>query len=265
MLKLVPMAVVLVLSYSCQARLSSSELEGASKKQHCLDACPEVKKGNRLVVHDIYSLSNNPDTKFADWAAYKVTPESLGAGSEGVRAWQADPTLPETETLEPPDYAGAFEELEVDRGHQVPLASFLGTQFWKETNYLSNITPQKSALNQGPWKRLETAERNLTKKFDAVWVLTGPVYEASEPTLPHADEEHRVPSAYWKVITLMDGDRRITGGFYFEQDTDREADICQHVMSLKNIQKYSKLNASLGSGGKRLDENNEFLSLINCL
>ena len=61
----------------------------------------------------------------------------------------------------PDDYTGANAALGTDRGHQAPLASFAGTDHWRDTNVLSNITPQASALSQGPWARLETRVRDL--------------------------------------------------------------------------------------------------------
>jgi hypothetical protein len=108
--------------------------------------------------------------------------------------------LAPNETLEPADYTGAHAALKVDRGHQAPLADFKGTTLWAETNYLSNITPQRSDLNQGPWVRLEHAVRASVGENRSVWVLTGPLYEQQWATLPGADEPHRIPSGYWKII-----------------------------------------------------------------
>ena len=47
-----------------------------------------------------------------------------------------------------------------DRGHQAPLATFKGKN-WQETNYTTNITPQKPQLNRGVWLDLERYERSL--------------------------------------------------------------------------------------------------------
>jgi len=125
---------------------------------HCLMGCPTgAAASNDLIVREIYALSSNDTTKFADWVAYRVTKETMGTSQDLNRTWRADPMLEDDETLEPNDYTDAFGELDTDRGHQAPLASFAGTVFWRTTNYLSNITPQKSDLNQGPWVNLEAA------------------------------------------------------------------------------------------------------------
>ena len=111
------------------------------------------------MVRSIYVLSSNDTTKLADWVAYRVTEETIGATA--ARKWKADPALADAETLEPDDYRDANAAHGTHRGHQAPLASFTSTADWETRNYLSNITPQKSDLNQGPWKGLENAVRDF--------------------------------------------------------------------------------------------------------
>lgn len=192
--------------------------------KHCLLGCPSG--GGPLVHRDSYVLRNNAMTKFADWVAYVVQPSGLGPPRS--RTWRSDPDLPEDQTLEPDDYVRAHAVLHTDRGHQAPLASFAGAPDWAATNYLSNITPQRSALNQGPWVALETAVRRLAARLESVpvYVVTGPLFERTMPALPNADEDHLVPSGYWKLIARRDGDRIRAAAFVMDQDTKRSADFC---------------------------------------
>ena len=164
---------------------------------HCLAGCPAgAPATNALVVREIYALSNNEETKFADWVAYRVTRETIGTSDSLDRTWRDDELLDPADTLEADDYDGAFRALRTDRGHQAPLASFAGTRFWRVTNILSNITPQKSALNQGPWVRLESAVRDAAYASLQIYVVTGPTFDPDEDTmrLPGADEPHSVPT-----------------------------------------------------------------------
>ncbi len=150
----------------------------------CMGPCPQgtATLANQVIVRPAYTLSNNPVTKFADWIAYAVDARNFGPSRP--RDWRADPDLPASATLEPDDYRDAAATLKTDRGHQAPLASFAGMESWATTNYLSNITPQASALNQGPWVRLETAVRSLASRSGgAVHVVTGPLYERPMPSL----------------------------------------------------------------------------------
>jgi endonuclease G len=205
---------------------------------HCLDACPLGAPENAdLIVREIYTLSADPLTKLAVWVAYRVTPETIGPSQS--RDWAADPWLAPDETLEPEDYDGANAALKVDRGHQAPLAAFSGTPFWAETNILSNITPQASALNQASWQQLEARETRLAKEANVgVYVLTGPLFERLMPPLPGADERHRVPSGYWKVVMTADG--RMSA-FLFDQETPRGADYCEMQRSFDEVELRARL------------------------
>ena len=160
------------------------------------------QSGSTLIVREIYALSNNAETKLANWVAYRLTPDELQSAAEQERDWQADPQLPARETLEPADYAGASRALGLDRGHLAPLADFAGTRYWRQANYLSNVAPQSAALNRGPWLALENCERELAREYGAVYVCCGPLYERPMPSLPSADEPHEVPSGYWKVVIV---------------------------------------------------------------
>lgn len=44
------------------------------------------------------------------------------------------------------------------------ISSYYGEAWWESTSYLSNITLQKSALDQGAWVRLESVVRTIESK-----------------------------------------------------------------------------------------------------
>ncbi len=189
---------------------------------------------NDLIIRRIYALSNNDQTKFADWVAYKLTPVEVMGTLDIKRKWKADPMLDANETLEPKtdDYKGSNAAHKYDRGHQAPLGSFKGSLWASETNFLSNITPQKADLNQGPWKKLESAVRAFIKKGNTVWVMTGPIYKTDIDPLPNADETHKVPSAYWKIISTKTGNQIKATAFIMEQTTPRSATLASKLTTV---------------------------------
>ena len=196
---------------------------------------------NHILKREYITLSNNDSTKFADWVAYRLTKEIIN-GPKRRRKWEADPALTDAETLEPNDYKKAHKMLETDRGHQAPLGSFDGWREWQTVNYLSNITPQKSALNQGPWRALEERVRLLVEKYDSVYVMTGPYYQDTMPALPKADESHVIPSGYWKIVVIStDGKGHITS-FLFSQETPRSDQVVDHITSVDSIETITGLN-----------------------
>lgn len=217
---------------------ASAHEQGELHSFHCLHGCPLGTPGSDdIVVREIYTLASNDITKVADWVAYRITPETIGPS--GARVWRADPWLSPDETLEPADYEGAPEALGIDRGHQAPLAAFSGTTFKADTNILSNITPQGSALNQAPWQRLEARETELARREKiAVYVITGPLFERLMPPLPKADERHRVPSGYWKVVAAPDG--RIAA-FIMDTIETRAVNFCAKEVTLDEVELRARL------------------------
>lgn len=200
---------------------------------------------NNLIERKIYALSSNDDRKMADWVCYRLDMKTVNGNVKTSRRWKADPLLADEETLEPEDYKGAFATLNTDRGHQAPLASFKGTTFWQETNYLSNITPQKSDLNQGPWRILEERVRDLVQKGQVVWVMTGPLYEREMPFLPGADEPHQIPSGYWKIVCVLpteDASLMKVAAFIFDQETPRRSAISNHLVTVDQVEARSGLD-----------------------
>lgn len=205
---------------------------------HCLHGCPiGAADIDDIIVREIYTLASNDLTKMADWVAYRVTPSSIGPS--GKRKWAADPWLDPDETLEEEDYDGAPKTLGIDRGHQAPLAGQSGTPFAADTNILSNITPQGAALNQGAWQRLEAKENELPVSQNiAVYVVTGPLFERVMPSMPKADERHRVPSGYWKVLITQDG--RLAA-FIMDTAAPRALDHCATRVTLDEVELRSRL------------------------
>lgn len=133
--------------------------------------------------------------------------------------------------------------IKTDRGHQAPLASFSNTSYWSQTNYLSNITPQASNLNQGPWVKLENAVRAHVRTGESVYVVTGPLYEYFFANLPRANERHTVPSGYFKVVMTISSSGWIeASGFIMEQDSGRRDNFCAKEVTINEIENRTGLN-----------------------
>ncbi|MFW5407247.1 DNA/RNA non-specific endonuclease [Pectobacterium brasiliense] len=219
------------------ARQTAVAAVAAVSKDNCLVGCP-TGGSSQTLVRDAYTLNNNASTKFANWVAYKMTSSSQASGRS--RTWRQDPDLPAADTLAPAAYTGANAALAVDRGHQAPLAGLGGSSDWQSLNYLSNITPQKAALNQGAWVRLEDKERALSNTT-AVYTVTGPLFERNIATLPNAPSV-QIPSGYWKI--LFTGSSPADGkfaAFIMNQDAPRAANFCNFQVTVSQIEQKTGL------------------------
>ncbi len=73
--------------------------------------------------------------------------------------------------------------------------------------------------------------------MDGVYGLTGPLYERRMPSLPRANEGHRVPSGYWKIRAIRDGFTTTVAAFIFEQETPRHAKYCAHLTTVDEVER----------------------------
>lgn len=211
-----------------------------------LELCPfglplGTSDANDLVVRDIYALSANPTTKFADWVVYRLDPCTVRGPKITDRDWKADALLHPDVTLEEKDYEDVGKLTSYQRGHQAPLAGFKGTKSWDKSNYLSNITPQTDDLNTGAWEKLEAAERQLALGNE-VFVMTGTVYEREMPGLPQADEPHKVPSGYWKIIVTGYPSKLKAVGFFFDQNTPKRPLAKSDAVAIRQIEAKTGLH-----------------------
>ena len=97
-------------------------------------------------------------------------------------------------------------------------------------------------MNKGPWKRLEEKVRLLVEKYGHAWVMTGPLYENDMPPLPNADETHKVPSGYWKIIVVNDSGNIQVAAFIMEQDVARNSKVIDHLVKVDDVESRSGLD-----------------------
>ncbi|POP45568.1 endonuclease [Superficieibacter electus] len=238
-----------VFLWGCTATPPTTQNHGLTSVRgpdNCEVGCP-TGGSTQTVIRDVYTLNNNSSTKFANWVAYKITKTSQA--SNRARNWKADPDLPASDTLPPAAYQNANKLLAVDRGHQAPLASLGGNTDWQALNYLSNITPQKAALNQGAWSRLEDQERALANRSDvsAVYSVTGPLFEKTGAALP-ARPDVIIPDAYWKIIFIgTRPDKGKYAAFLLKQSTPKNASFCDYQVTVNTIEQQTNPKLTIWS------------------
>lgn len=85
------------------------------------------------------------------------------------------------------------------RGHMAPAADMKwDREAMKESFYMTNICPQKAALNSGGWNKLEDKVRDWARRDSAIIVATGPVLSPDMKTI--GESRVAVPKQFYKVI-----------------------------------------------------------------
>lgn len=88
-----------------------------------------------------------------------------------------------------------------DRGHLAPnhaIATRYGAEAQRETFLMSNIVPQRRALNAGEWRALEQKiATSYPGRYGEVWVVVGPVFDRPPARLPSGVAR---PEAFFMVV-----------------------------------------------------------------
>lgn len=132
-------------------------------------------------IHDLqfreeFISSYDRRTKNPYWVLEHLTPESLNGRNADRKnsKFMEDEDIPEIFRAKLKDYFRSG----YDRGHQAAAANAkFSQQAMDDTFYLTNMSPQVGqGFNRDYWAHFEYFCRNLTKKFNNVYVITGPLY-----------------------------------------------------------------------------------------
>ena len=127
-----------------------------------------------LMDKGAYVLSYNRERRAANWVAWRLSAADLGSADRSDD-FRADEQIPsELHRIMPSDYTRSG----YDRGHLCPSADRTKDKASNSVTFLmSNMLPQAHALNAGPWKGIETYERELvTKDGKDVYVVAGGLF-----------------------------------------------------------------------------------------
>jgi len=122
-----------------------------------------------------------------------------------------------------------------DKGHLAPnfaIATHCDRAAQLETFLMSNIVPQKPALNRGVWRKLEL---DTAKRSDEVWVITGPIY--SEPIKYLGRDKIQIPHSFFKIII----GKQSTQAFIIPQTVARKTNYKDFSVTIDEIERRTKL------------------------
>ncbi|EOA96457.1 Nuclease EXOG, mitochondrial, partial [Anas platyrhynchos] len=165
---------------------------------------PEAGTETRCYTN--HALSYDQAKRVPRWVIEHISKQkTLGNADRRHCKFRPDPNIPLMFSAVNEDYLGSGWS----RGHMAPAGdNKFSTRAMAETFYLSNIVPQNYENNAGFWNRMEMYCRELTERFEDVWVVSGPL------TLPQTNDDGKksvtyqvigkddvaVPSHLYKVI-----------------------------------------------------------------
>lgn len=164
-----------------------------------------------IITRDQYTISYSKNRNTPNWVSYEFDATHFGNNIDRCDCFTHDPALPATFThLSTSDYtgAGAFAGYGIDRGHMARSFDFTsGALDNARSYYLSNLIPQASNLNQGPWAVMETYLGNLARNSNKeVYVIDG--VAGSKGTVKN-EGKIVIPAFVWKVALVLPRDHKL--------------------------------------------------------
>lgn len=161
---------------------------------------------HQIIEHFAYTLSYNEEHEQADWVAYELTKEeAITTTYDRTDNFRADPDV-STGSADLSDYQPT--ENTYARGHMAPAADFRWSEkAMSESFYMSNMSPQVHAFNEGKWMYLEMEVRHWAEIYNGIYIVTGPVLKNGLPTI--GSNKVSVPEMYYKVILDLDEEKGI--------------------------------------------------------
>jgi endonuclease G len=151
---------------------------------------------NYLMEKTQYALAYHRDRGTPVWTSWHLDTGWLGSIGR-QNDFRADTTLPAGwYQVQGTDYSGSG----YDRGHMTPSADRTKTVADNSATFLmTNMIPQLSANNSGPWASLESYCRDLVNQGNELYIISGG--SGSQGTI--AAGRVNIPSQTWKVIIVL--------------------------------------------------------------
>lgn len=230
--------------------LPDSEEKQKVKAQEAILKYGPPGRAPEISYYDYHLLSYDQEKKIPKWVAEDLTRNQLtGNANRKHSKFRSDPSIRELFRSENSD----FSKSGWSRGHMAPAGDFKCEQkAMNDTFLLSNILPQDFQNNGGFWNRFEIYCRNLTKSYEHVRVISGPVMA---PTLEENGKQFvkyqvigqnqvAVPTHLYKVIVAeSEGmDSPLLGSFIVPNiPIDYSHKLVEYQVELEEVEKRTGL------------------------
>ena len=190
-----------------------------------------------LIKHKYYYLSYNESTEQADWVAYILKKEELKIPNVNrSRKYFKDPSV-STESAHHKDYSNSG----YTRGHLAPAGDMaFSEEAMRESFYMSNMSPQNRAFNNGVWKELEESIRDWAFQEDELIVVTGPIFHSDRPDRI-GQARVAVPDAFFKIVLDITAPDYKAIAFVIPNEKS-EAPLSQYAVSIDSIEQITKFD-----------------------
>ncbi|XP_049726739.1 LOW QUALITY PROTEIN: nuclease EXOG, mitochondrial [Elephas maximus indicus] len=244
-------ALQLFRSQGAEAARAAGEPDGSAEKP-VLEQFGFPLTGAEPKVNTNHAVSYDQAKRVPRWVLEHISKSKITGDADRKHCkFKPDPSIPPAFSALNEDYLGSGWS----RGHMAPAGdNKFSTKAMAETFYLSNIVPQNFDNNAGYWNRIEMYCRELTERFEDVWVVSGPL------TLPQTGSDGKktvsyqvigqddvaVPSHLYKVILARRSpastEPLVLGAFVVPNEAiGFQPQLTEFQVSLQDLEKLSGL------------------------
>ena len=179
-----------------------------------------------------FKIGWSPKLRHPVWCAYHVAKEAKYPVGRRPN-FNRDRSVPSSPA--PSDY----EHSGYDRGHMAPnfaIKTRYGEDDQRQTFLMSNIAPQRPALNRGVWRDIEHRIAQLwTARYGEIWVIVGCISSPeSLETVSGTDVD--VPQQFYQVIVAQEGMDVRALAILLPQDVPYGTYAARHLISIDELE-----------------------------
>ena len=228
----------LLLSIFGLSLFTCTSLFGASSKCKDIyfdDTLPEIlytklKPKTKELCYQEFAVFYSGLTKTPLWSAEHLTKEMVSKKLSRTTNYHVEDRLKEGERAEIMDYIGSH----YDKGLLASSGDFQNNDAYKESFTLANVIPQNHTCKVGIWARIEESVREVAKKQEQIYVVSGTLY--MEKHLQQIHGNIIVPTKLYKAIFVPSTGEG--GAYVVSNSADKEYEI----IGIAELEKISGIN-----------------------
>lgn len=191
---------------------------------------PTLRKTDKVIVYEGFTLSYNSRTLLPDWVAYELTSSEVDGQYPRSNGFGMDLSYKGKQAMRE-DYSNSGW----DKGHMAPAADMKWSQTaMYESFYLTNICPQNHDLNGNDWLTLEKLGREWAQRYGSVYIICGPIIGKGQyGTI--GDNKVAVPDAFFKAFLVVQDHRYHAIAFVMQNESTHHR-IQEYAMTINDLE-----------------------------
>ncbi len=166
----------------------------ATPQSDLLDVTLPSNIDNTIITYTGFTVSFNAKHHQPNYVAWELTADKTDGPIPRAKKFTTDTRIAGCATTD--DYRNSG----FDRGHMAPAADMRwDRRAMNDCFMLTNISPQRSELNSGSWKKLEEKCRLWAQRDSALIIICGPILN-DRLTQTIGDTHITVPDRFFKII-----------------------------------------------------------------